>query len=142
MKKQQPKGNFDDLLEKVRYECWFMNWCVRVVMNFWKLLWEFSWCCWTKKCEIVLIISSSTDYKFSAAFFIFMALMWNVYYYHEMLVDIGREENYKRLVAYGFHSLQINWCLTPRGEQLFMKTSIAYRLLPICPWSSYDPSSN
>ena len=26
-------------------------------------------------CEIVLIISSSTDYKFSAAFFIFMALM-------------------------------------------------------------------
>ena len=93
-------------------------------------------------CEIVLIISSSTDYKFSAAFFIFMALMWNVYYYHEMLVDIGREENYKRLVAYGFHSLQINWCLTPRGEQLFMKTSIAYRLLPICSWSSYDPSSN
>ena len=93
-------------------------------------------------CEIVLIISSSTDCKFSAAFFIFMALMWNVYYYHEMLVDIGREENYKRLVAYGFHSWQINWCLTPRGEQLFMKTSIAYRLLPICSWSSYDPSSN
>ena len=91
-------------------------------------------------CEIVLIISSSTDCKFSAAFFIFMALMWNVYYYHEMLVDIGREENYKRLVAYGFHSWQINWCLTPRGE--FMKTSIAYRLLPICSWSSYDPSSN
>ena len=81
-------------------------------------------------------------YKYSAAFFIFMALMWKVYYYHEMLVDIGREENYKRLVAYGFHYWQINWCLTPRGEQLFMKTSIAYRLLPICSWSSYDSSSN
>ena len=83
-----------------------------------------------------------TDYKFSAAFFIFMVLMWNVYYYHEMLVDIGREENYKRLVAYGFHSWQINWYLTPRGEKLFVKTSIAYRLLSICSWFSFGSSSN
>ena len=93
-------------------------------------------------CEIVLIISSSTDYEFSTAFFIFKALVWKIYYDHKMLVDIGREENYKRLVAYGFHSLQINWCLTPRGEQLFMETSIAYRLLPVCSWFSFDSSSN
>ena len=70
-------------------------------------------------CEIILIISSSTDYEFSTAFFIFKALMWSVYYYHKMLADIGREENYKRLVAYGFHSWQINWYLTPRGEKLW-----------------------
>ena len=50
-------------------------------------------------CEIVLIISSSTDYEFSAAIFIFKALMWSVYYYHEMFVDIERQENYKRLMA-------------------------------------------
>ena len=52
-------------------------------------------------CEIVLIISSCTDYEFSAAILI---LMWNDYYYHEMLADIDRQENYKRLMAYGFHS--------------------------------------
>ena len=55
-------------------------------------------------CEIVFIISSSTDYEFSATFFIFKALMLSVYYYHEMLADVERQENYKRLVAYVFHS--------------------------------------
>ena len=93
-------------------------------------------------CEIVLIISSSTDYEFSAAIFIFKALMWSVYYYHEMLADIERQENYKRLVAYGFHSWQINWYLTHRREKLFMKTSITSRVRPICSWFSFDPSSN
>ena len=93
-------------------------------------------------CEIVLIISSSTDYEFSAAIYIFKALIWSVYYYHEMLADIERQENYKRLVAYGFHSWQINWYLTPRRKKLFMKTSIASRLRPICSWFSFDPSSN
>ena len=42
-------------------------------------------------CEIALIISSNTDYEFSAAFFIFKALMWSVYYYHKMPADIDRE---------------------------------------------------
>ena len=93
-------------------------------------------------CEIALIISSSTDYEFSAASFIFKALMWSVYYYHKMLADRDRKENYKTLVAYGFHSWQIHWYLTPRGEKLFMKTSIAYGLLPICFWFSFDSSSN
>ena len=27
--------------EIIRYERWFMKWCVRVVWNFWNLLWEF-----------------------------------------------------------------------------------------------------
>ena len=58
-------------------------------------------------CEIVLIISSSTDYEFSAAIFIFKVLMWSVYYYHETLALIDRQEKYKRLVAYGFHFWQI-----------------------------------
>ena len=71
-----------------------------------------------KVCEIVLIISSSTDYEFSAAIFIFKALMWSVYYYHEMLADIERQENYKRLVAYGFHSWQINWHLPPETKKI------------------------
>ena len=92
-------------------------------------------------CEIVLIISSCTDYEFSAALLILKVLMWNVYYCHEMLADIDRQENYKRLVAYGFHSWQINWYLTPRRGKLFMKTSIATRLRPICSWFSFDPSS-
>ena len=69
-------------------------------------------------CEIVLIISSCTDYEFSAALLILKVLMWNVYYCHEMLADIDRQENYKRLVAYGFHSWQINWYLTPTREKL------------------------
>ena len=55
-------------------------------------------------CEIVFIISSSTDYEFSAAMYIFKALMRSVYYYHKMLADIERRQKYKRLVAYGFHS--------------------------------------
>ena len=55
-------------------------------------------------CKIVLIISSSTEYDFSAAILIFKVLMRNVYYYHEMLADLDRQENYKRLVADGFHS--------------------------------------
>ena len=76
-------------------------------------------------CEIFLIISSCSDYEFSAAILIFKVLMWNVYYYHEILTDIDRQENYKRLVVYGFHYWQINWHLTPRREKLFMKTSIA-----------------
>ena len=54
-------------------------------------------------CEIVLIISSCTDYEFSAAILIFKVLKWNVYYYHEVLVDIDRPENSKRLV----------WLFTP-----------------------------
>ena len=91
--------------------------------------------------EIAPIISSCSDYVFSSAILIFKVLMWNVYYYHEMLADIDRQENYKRLVAYGFHSWQINWYLTPRRGKLFMKTSIATRLRPICSWFSFDPSS-
>ena len=93
-------------------------------------------------CEIVLTISSSTDYEFSTAMYIFKALMWCVYYNHEILADIHRWEKYKRLVAYGFHSWQINWYLTHRREILFMKTLIASRLRPICSWFSFDPSSN
>ena len=93
-------------------------------------------------CEVVLVVSSSTDYEFSAAIFIFKALMWSVYYYHEILADTERQENYKRLVAYGFHSWQISWYLTPRREKLFMKTSIGSRLRPICSWFSFDSSSN
>ena len=89
-------------------------------------------------CEIAL---SCTDYEFSAAILIFKVLMWNVYYYYEMLADIGRQENYKKLVAYGFHSWQINWYLTPRREKLFMKTSIATRLRAVCSWFLFDPSS-
>ena len=54
-------------------------------------------------CEIVFIISSSTDYEFSAAIYIFKALMRSVYYY-KMFADIERRQKYKRLVAYGFHS--------------------------------------
>ena len=93
-------------------------------------------------CQIVLIITSSTEYEFSASIFIFKALMWSVYYYHDMFVDIGRQENYKRLVACGFHSWQINWYLIPRRKKLFMKTSTASRLRPICSWFSFDSSSN
>ena len=72
-------------------------------------------------CEIVFITSSSTDYEFSEAIFIFKPLMWSVHYYHAMLADIDRQASYKRLVAWGFHSWQINWYLTPRTEKLFMK---------------------
>ena len=54
--------------------------------------------------EIVLIISSCTDHEFSAALLILKFLMWNIYYYHDILADIDRQENYKRMVAYGFHS--------------------------------------
>ena len=68
--------------------------------------------------EIVLIISNGTDYEFSAAIFIFKVLMWSVYYYHAMLAHIDWQDNYKRLVAYGFHSWQINWYLTPRSEKI------------------------
>ena len=93
-------------------------------------------------CEIVFTISSSTDYEFSAAMYIFKALMWCVYYNHEILADIDRREKYKRLVAYGFHSWQINWYFTHRREKLFMKTSTASRLRPICSWFSFDSSSN
>ena len=93
-------------------------------------------------CEIVLIVSSGTDYEFSAAIFIFKTLMWSVYYYHEVLADIERQENYKRLMAYGFHSWQINWYLTLKKKKLFMKTSTASRLRPICSWFSFDSSSN
>ena len=93
-------------------------------------------------CEIVLITCSSTDYQFSAAIYIFKALIWSVYYYHKMLADIDRREKCKRLVAYGFHSWQINWYLTPRRENLFMETSIACKLRPICSWFSFDLSPN
>ena len=93
-------------------------------------------------CEIVLITSSRTDYEFTAAIFIFKALMWSVYYYHEMLGDIERQENYKRLLAYIFHSWQIKWHLIPRRKKLFMKVSIASRLRPICSWFFFDSSSN
>ena len=51
-------------------------------------------------CEIVVIISSSTGYEFSAAIFIFKVLMWGVYYYHEMLADVGKPEKYERLVVF------------------------------------------
>ena len=40
----------------------------------------------------------------AATILIFKVLIRNVYYYHEMFADIDRQENYKRLVAYGFHS--------------------------------------
>ena len=93
-------------------------------------------------CEIVLIISTSTDYEFSTVIYIFKVLIWSVYYYHEMLADTDRREKYKRLVAYRFHAWQINWYLTPRTEKLLMKNSIASRLRPICFWFSFDPSSN
>ena len=93
-------------------------------------------------CEIVLIKSSSSDYEFYAAILIFKALVWSVYYYHEMLGDIDRQENYKRLAVYGFYSWRINWYVTPKREKLFMKTSTAYRLLPICSSFSFDPNSN
>ena len=110
--------------EIFRYECWFMKLCVCVWS--WKLfLIIFVVFVNEEVCEIFLITSSCTDYEFSAAILIFKVLMWNVYYYHEILTDIDRQENYKRLVVYGFHSWQINWHLTPRREKLFMKTSIA-----------------
>ena len=44
-------------------------------------------------CEIVFIVSSSTDYEFSAAIYIFKASAWSVYYY-EMLADIDRRGKY------------------------------------------------
>ena len=91
--------------------------------------------------EIVFVICSCTDYELSAAILVFKVLMWDVYYYHEMLADIDRQQNYKRLVVYGFHSWQINWYLTPRREIIFMKTLIATRLRPVCSWFSFDPSS-
>ena len=141
IKKWPPKGVFVDLLEKYlgmnvgvwNSVCVFWSWKLFMII--------FVIFVNEEVCEIFLIISSCTDYEFSAAILIFKVLMWNVYYYHEMLADIDRQENYKRLVAYGFHSWQINWYLTPRREKLFMKTSIATRLRPICSWFSFDPSS-
>ena len=44
-------------------------------------------------------------------------LIWSVCYYHGKLADIERWGNGERLVAYGFHSWQINWYLTPRREK-------------------------
>ena len=35
------------------------------------------------ECEIVLIISNSTEYEFSAAFFIFKVLLWSICYYYQ-----------------------------------------------------------
>ena len=58
-----------------------------------------------------------------------------------MLADIDRQEIYKKLVAYGFHSSQIDRYSTPRREKLFMKISIATRLRRICSWFSFDPNS-
>ena len=52
-------------------------------------------------CEIVLI-TNSTDYEFYAAIFLFKPSMWSVYCYHEMVADIDKQKNFKRLVAYGF----------------------------------------
>ena len=123
--------------EIFRYERWFMKQYVRVVLNLWELFWRFLWCLWKRESETVLIPS-----ELSAAIFIFKFLMWSVYCYHGMLVYIDRQENRKRLVAYGFHSWQINWFLTPRKEKLFMKTSIASRLRPFCSWFTFDPNSN
>ena len=123
--------------EIFRYERWFTKQYVRVVLNLWELFWRFLWCLWKRESETVLIPS-----ELSAAIFIFKFLMWNVYCYHGMLVYIDRQENRKRLVAYGFHSWQINWFLTPRKEKLFMKTSIASRLRPFCSWFTFDPNSN
>ena len=42
--------------EIIRYEPWFVKWCVRVVLNFWKILWEFSWCLWTEKCVKLVLL--------------------------------------------------------------------------------------
>ena len=142
IKKWPPKGVFFDLLEKylgMNVRLWgSVCVCVSGLEN---VLWQFLWCLWTKKCvELLLLQSSYTDYEFSAAILIFNVLMWNVYYYHEILADTDRQENYKRLVAYGFHSWQINWYLTPKREKLVMKTSIATRLHPICSWFCFDPS--
>ena len=50
------------------------------------------------------IISGITNYEFFGANFIFKVLMWSVYYYHEMLVFIDKQENGKK--AYGTHSCQ------------------------------------
>ena len=123
--------------EIFRYERWFTKQYVRVVLNLWELFWRFLWCLWKRESETVLIPS-----ELSAAIFIFKFLMWSVCCYHGMLVYIDRQENRKRLVAYGFHSWQINWFLTPRKEKLFMKTSIASRLRPFCSWFTFDPNSN
>ena len=104
IKKWPPKGVFVDLLEKYlgmnvgvwNSVCVFWSWKLFMII--------FVMFVNEEVCEIFLIISSCTDYEFSAAILIFKVLMWNVYYYHEMLADIDREENYKWLVAYGFHS--------------------------------------
>ena len=142
IKKCPAKGVFVDLLGKylgMNAALWS-----KVCVWFWifKNIFEnFCDVCERRVFEIVLIISSNTEYEFSAAIFIFKVLMWNVYHYHEMLADIDRREKYKRFVAYGFHSWQINWYLTSRREKLFMKTSIASRLCPICFWFSFDPRS-
>ena len=140
IKKWPPKGVFVDLVEKY----------LGVNAGLWSSLCVWSWIfekIFENFCDVcerrrVWNCSYSTDYEFCAAIFVFKALMWSVYCYHEMLPDIDRQENYKRLVAYGFHSWQINWYLTPRREKLFTKTSIASRLRPIWYWFSFDPSSN
>ena len=142
IKKWQPKGAFVDLVEKY----------LGMNAGLWSSVCVWSWifknflenfCMFVNEEVCEIIISSTTDYEFSAAICIFKALIWSVYYYHEMLSsDIDRREKYKRLVVYGFHSWQINWYLTPRREKLFMKTSIASRLRPICSWFSLDHTSN
>ena len=92
----------------------------RNIYQVWTLVYEVVWACGLEflktflrifvlfveedVCEIVLIINNSTDYEFSAAIYIFKTLMWSVYYYYEMLADIGRREKYKRLMAYSLHS--------------------------------------
>ena len=104
--------------EIFRYERWFTKQYVRVVLNLWELFWRFLWCLWKRESETVLIPS-----ELSAAIFIFKFLMWSVYCYHGMLVYIDRQENRKRLVAYGFHSWQINW-----KEKLLEKKNYLWKL--------------
>ena len=55
-----------------------------------------------KVCEIVLIISDSTEYDFSASIFIELSKFWYEVFtaiMGWMLVHVGRRENGKRLVA-------------------------------------------
>ena len=141
IKKWPVKGVFVNLVEKY----------LGMNAGLWSSVWVWSWIFknfFENFCDIyergsVRNCSCSADYEFSAAIFVFKALMWTVYCYHdEMLVDIDKQENYKGLVVYGFHSWQMNWYFTHRREKLFMKTSIASRLRSICSWFSFDPSSN
>ena len=42
--------------EIIWYERCFMKYCVRVVLNFWKLVWEFLWCLRTRKVKKLFLL--------------------------------------------------------------------------------------